>query len=666
MSAGSKLILATALPGAGGGLAAAACLALALGEVARADAPDDDVSATVLLDGTSGTRRRPTLLASPAARRHEAAADRPGVLRTAARGSLCWTVADGEAGAGTALRALVELDGPYDLVAYLAPGDWRQALEDPHLDVDGVLVRADRAEHKSVCALLAQELRTRRLRHAIVTEGPGLVATRRALAGIAPGGDAGVRAKRAALRIQGRGVAARRRHPALGDLASETGQALPLVLGAAMVVIALALIAVAIGSATTGAGRVQRAADLAAVAAARSLRDDHPRLFEPARLPDGRRNPRALGERVYVERARLAAEAVSERAGIAERRIRVTFPEGSEAPVRVTVAVRGELAEAALPAARRRGSSERFPVEARATAEAVFPSPAPGGEAAHAEGDYSGPLAYRQGKPMRPDTARAFDELLASAAGDGVALTITSAYRSDAEQAALFAANPDPTWVAPPGVSLHRCGTELDLGPSTAYGWLAANAARFGFVQRYAWEAWHYGYDRPPAPCSAESNRAPYGDGIGERSASGGLPSFVPERFREPISRASSRWNVPAGLLAAQLMAESDFDPNAGSPAGAQGIAQFIPSTAAAYGLTDPFDPLASIEAQAHLMSDNLRRFGSTELALAAYNAGPAPVLACDCVPPYPETQAYVSRILGLMGGAGEVVPPALEVRLVA
>jgi soluble lytic murein transglycosylase-like protein len=100
--------------------------------------------------------------------------------------------------------------------------------------------------------------------------------------------------------------------------------------------------------------------------------------------------------------------------------------------------------------------------------------------------------------------------------------------------------------------------------------------------------------------------------------------------------------------------------------AGAQGIAQFMPATARAYGLSDPFDAPAAIDAQAHLMSDLLRQFGgSVSLALAAYNAGPAPVAACDCVPDYPETEAYVARILGLLGGAGELVAPALEVRLV-
>jgi soluble lytic murein transglycosylase-like protein len=74
---------------------------------------------------------------------------------------------------------------------------------------------------------------------------------------------------------------------------------------------------------------------------------------------------------------------------------------------------------------------------------------------------------------------------------------------------------------------------------------------------------------------------------------------FVPARFREPILRSAARWNVSAGLIAAQLLVESNFNPNAVSPAGAQGIAQFMPGTAAAYGLRDPFDPGQAIDAQA-------------------------------------------------------------------
>ena len=87
---------------------------------------------------------------------------------------------------------------------------------------------------------------------------------------------------------------------------------------------------------------------------------------------------------------------------------------------------------------------------------------------------------------MRPDVARAFDRLEAAARRAGIALVIASAFRSDAEQARLFARNPDPRRVAPPGRSLHRCATELDLGPASAYGWLAQTAPRFGFRRRYS------------------------------------------------------------------------------------------------------------------------------------------------------------------------------------
>lgn len=92
-----------------------------------------------------------------------------------------------------------------------------------------------------------------------------------------------------------------------------------------------------------------------------------------------------------------------------------------------------------------------------------------------------------------------------------------------------------------------------------------------------------------------------------------------------------------------------------------------MPGTARTYGLTNPFDAPRAIDAQAHLMRDLLRQFGSVPLALAAYNAGPGAVADCGCVPPYPETQAYVTRILGLLHGAGDAAGllTGLDVRLV-
>ncbi len=386
------------------------------------------------------------------------------------------------------------------------------------------------------------------------------------------------------------------------------------------------------------------------------MRDDLPRLLAPPTLPNGLRNPAHMGKAVYLSRARETATDVARANEVAAARLQVSFPdEASFAPVRVKAVVTGSI--------------EAHEVEASAVAEAA--APAMSGDLAPSMasgGGYSGPLVYRSGEGMRPDVAAAFDRMAAAASQAGLTLIVNSGFRSDAEQAALFAANPDPTWVAPPGQSLHRCATELDLGPETAYLWLAENAARFGFVQRYLWEAWHYGFTAGPPPCSEAGNSvdAIGGGGDGALAGTGSLPSFVPPRFRAPLLRAATHWNVSAALLAGQLMAESNFDPNAGSPAGAQGIAQFMPSTAAAYGLRNPYDPIEAIDAQAHLMSDLLRQFGDPSLALAAYNAGPAPVEACDCIPDYPETQAYVSRILALLDGNGVLMVPSFEVRLVA
>lgn len=438
----------------------------------------------------------------------------------------------------------------------------------------------------------------------------------------------------------------------------EDGQALILALGGALALIAGALALVAIAGAVTGKGRAQRAADLVAISAVRSMRDDLPRLLAPPRLADGRPNPGHIDKETYLARARMAALAAARANEVDPARVEVRFPDRDTfAPVRAKALVVADLRE---------GDGHR--VEASAVAEAAAPLGATttGGTGMATGGGYGGPLVYRDGEGIRPDAAAAYDRMTAAARADGLVLMVVSGFRSDAEQAELFAAHPDPTWVAPPGQSLHRCATELDLGPSSAYGWLAANAGRFGFVQRYSWEAWHFGFVGGPAPCSPEGEAVAAGGGDAAMLTSTSLPSFVPPQYREPILRSAARWGVPPALMAGQLMAESGFDPGAGSPAGAQGIAQFMPSTAAAYGLADPYEPVAAIDAEAHLMSDLLRQFGSPELALAAYNAGPAPVEACHCIPPYPETQAYVTRILALIGGAGAIAMPSFEVRLVA
>ncbi len=131
------------------------------------------------------------------------------------------------------------------------------------------------------------------------------------------------------------------------------------------------------------------------------------------------------------------------------------------------------------------------------------------------------------------------------------------------------------------------------------------------------------------------------------------LPGWVPARYRAAIAAAATANGIAPVLLAALLRSESGFDPRAVSPAGAQGIAQFMPATARGMGLRDPFDPQQAIPAAARLLGGHLRAFGSVPLALAAYNAGAGAVRRYGGVPPYRETQAYVARIMALAGGAG-------------
>ena len=548
-------------------------------------------------------------------------------------------------------------------VIHLPGGLWVPAL-DSGLRIGGCCLLASLPSERSLAALAVGELERRGCSRRIATRAPGPLASRRALAGARPGRGHSEYA---------RGIASRLldlsgpRDEAAPNPATRRGQALPALLGAGLMLILAALALAAIGGAATGRGRVQRAADLAALSAVRSMRDDVPRLLAPAREPDGSLNPRHLSRGEYLSRARLAAIDAARRNRVDPARLRIAFPDAADTPpLRARATIVGEVDPERLPGGDRLSDRPPIRVVASAVAEASAPETTWTGMPAMAEGGgYSGPLVYRDGEGMRPDVAGAYDRMSAAARRAGIDLLVVSGFRSDAEQAALFARHPDPRWVAPPGHSLHRCATELDLGPSSGYGWLAANAHRFGFLRRYAWEAWHYGYVAGPPPCSAAGNAVgPDGAAAGPGAASG-LPSFVPPQYREAILRSASHWNVSPGLLAAQLMAESGFNPQAVSPAGALGIAQFMPGTARSYGLRDPFDPIASIDAQAHLMSDLLRQFHSVPLALAAYNAGSGAVAACRCIPPYPETRAYVARILALADGAGVLLSPPLEVRLV-
>jgi soluble lytic murein transglycosylase-like protein len=112
------------------------------------------------------------------------------------------------------------------------------------------------------------------------------------------------------------------------------------------------------------------------------------------------------------------------------------------------------------------------------------------------------------------------------------------------------------------------------------------------------------------------------------------------------IESHASRTGVDPSLLRAVMQVESGGMPHSLSKAGAAGLMQLMPGTAAGLGVTDPFDPEQSVRGGSDYLRQMLDRFGDVNLAVAAYNAGPEAVEAHGGVPPYPETQQYVRRVL--------------------
>ena len=116
--------------------------------------------------------------------------------------------------------------------------------------------------------------------------------------------------------------------------------------------------------------------------------------------------------------------------------------------------------------------------------------------------------------------------------------------------------------------------------------------------------------------------------------------------FATQIDAAAQKYGVDPALLRGLIKQESGFNPNAGSSAGAQGLTQLMPGTARSLGCTNPLDPAQSIDAGAKYLRQQLDTFGGdARKALAAYNAGPGAVERYGGVPPFAETQRYVSSV---------------------
>ena len=335
--------------------------------------------AGTLLVEVDGRRRAPTLLASSGARELEAALRARG-RRASARGHVCHLALEGGEEGGALAECVTASKA--ELAVVVLPGHlWVRVLDDEELAVAGGCISVSLPGERSLAALAVEELGRRRLPCRVATRAPGQLAARRALAGARPGGWVSEAAAGIARRLLG-----------LRRAAPESGQALPALLGSALILILGTLALTAIGGASTGKGRVQRAADLAALSAVRSMRDDTTGLLAPERLPDGTENPRHLSRSEFLERARLAAVDSARANQVDPARLRVAFPDASATPpLQASATVVAVIDPDRLPGADRLGHRPPIRVAATAVAEASPPVSSWTGMPALAEGGgYSG------------------------------------------------------------------------------------------------------------------------------------------------------------------------------------------------------------------------------------------------------------------------------------
>ncbi len=141
---------------------------------------------------------------------------------------------------------------------------------------------------------------------------------------------------------------------------------------------------------------------------------------------------------------------------------------------------------------------------------------------------------------------------------------------------------------------------------------------------------------------------AAVGADAGVEGGDGVVPALAPlsQPYGEAVLKAADRHGLDPKLLHAVVIVESAYRNRACSPAGACGLTQLMPGTAAELGVRDRFDPLQNLDGGADYLARQLLRFGDVRLALAAYNAGPGRVARLGRIPDIAETRTYVVRVI--------------------
>lgn len=155
----------------------------------------------------------------------------------------------------------------------------------------------------------------------------------------------------------------------------------------------------------------------------------------------------------------------------------------------------------------------------------------------------------------------------------------------------------------------------------------------------------------PTAASSIGNGNGLTGAGVTGLGITGSGITAAVEQYSTLFSQNEAQYGLPSGMLAAVAQTESGGNASAVSPVGAQGLMQLMPTTAKGLNV-NPWDPTQAVQGASKLLSNYLNKYQSVPLALAAYNAGPGAVEQYGGVPPYTETQNYVSRITALMAGS--------------